>query len=95
MKAILVVDMPTSCSICPCSREGNSPSDKWKCQAVIEDSHFKWIDKSESIPEWCPLKPMPDREKANDGSNAEFKMIDGAWTSGFNACLDEILGETE
>lgn len=93
MKALLVVDMPTNCSICPCSREGNSPSDKWKCQAVIEDSHFKRIDESESIPEWCPLKPLPQKK--------EQELWDGRYTNyylyrcGWNDCLDAITGETE
>ena len=41
------------------------------------------------------IKPVPDREKTNDGSNVEFKMIDEAWTSGFNACLNEIIGGEE
>ena len=34
-------------------------------------------------PSWCPLKPVPDKVGV---------FID-EWADGYNACLEEILGE--
>lgn len=39
------------------------------------------------VPTWCPLKPLPHKLQAD-------WYTDG-YKEGFNACLDEILGETE
>lgn len=41
------------------------------------------------------LRPLPQREKANEGSHGWIGMIDNAWTQGFNDCLAEITGEME
>ena len=38
------------------------------------------------IPSWCPLKPMPHKLQAD-------WYADG-YKEGFNACLDEITGES-
>ena len=43
----------------------------------------------------CELRPMPKREKPNSKVTGEFKMIDKAWTQGYNACLAEITGGCE
>lgn len=37
-------------------------------------------------PSWCPLKPLPDRMRWGHSSD---------YICGYNACLDEIVGETE
>ena len=42
-------------------------------------------------PSWCPLKPLPNK-RVPDGS--ETDQIYGCYV-GWNACIDEILGETE
>ena len=42
-------------------------------------------------PSWCPLKPLPNK-RVPDGS--ETDQIYGCYV-GWNACIDEILGDTE
>ena len=47
-----------------------------------------WTDKMDGyFPDWCPLRPMPHKLRADWYSEG--------YREGFNACLDEILGETE
>ena len=48
-----------------------------------------FIDKD--VPSWCPLKPMPSQKclsLKDEHDDIIFQM-------GWNACLDEITGETE
>ena len=56
-KAILVMDMPESCSDCPCcyiprcevlekSLKTSEPSEIYECK-----------------PDWCPLKPVPEKKQ--------------------------------
>ena len=48
-------------------------------------------EKGEGVTAMCPLKPMPNK-RVLDGS--ETDQIYGCYV-GWNACIDEILGETE
>lgn len=82
MKAVIVVDMPESC--CNCKFYRFVHQDDWDrtetiC-TILGKMHDNGID---SKPSWCPLKPLPERDK---GMYALYSM-------GWNACLDEILGE--
>ena len=82
MKAILIIDIPNSCYDCPCYYE-----DKDKCevrnQRAIADI---------GIPSWCPLRQIPDRkEDLHYPCNEYLQAVNEGW----NACLDEITGETE
>ena len=82
MKAILIIDIPNSCYDCPCYYE-----DKDKCevrnQRAIADI---------GIPSWCPLRPLPNRkEDLHYPCNEYLQAVNEGW----NACLDEITGETE
>lgn len=48
-------------------------------------------------PTWCPLKPLPQKLDANDWNrmfSGEYEIRE-AKGYGYNACIDEILGETE
>ena len=87
MKAVLVIDMPSNCSDCPCEY------DYLICKAIYHK--LDYVDADNERPSWCPLRPLPkyrdNSKKPQD--NAEV-WIDGALT-GWNACLDEITGETE
>lgn len=101
MKAILVIDMPESCEECCCAyyTEGMYHD---CCQAVGYETDIEGyrnepfsfpFDKEYKgkRPEWCPLKPMPEFENAEDLTD----MYDAAFSSGWNSCLIEILGEKE
>ena len=84
MKAILVIDMPKDCWDCHLV-------DEWEnCNAIKMTSErygvsVKQYDKERAS--WCPLRPLPHKLQAD-------WYTDG-YKEGFNACLEEITGETE
>ena len=77
MKSILVVDTPKTCKECRCQM-------MLVCVPADEDID-EYVDPNTTIPEWCPLRPLPQRY--DEDAMREQK--------GWNRCLDEILGETE
>lgn len=89
MKAILVIDMPDDCPVCPMAH-WNKLDEFTGCEAVsgkkyaINDKEYA---ESSCRPSWCPLRPFPHKLQAD-------WYTDG-YKEGFNACLDEITGETE
>lgn len=92
MKKILILDVD-SCYFCPCSSAevgwlGNIT--RSVCQAKGEENTV-FMDGVSGVPEWCPLKPMPNK-RVPDGS--ETDQIYGCYV-GWNACIEEITGETE
>ena len=95
MKAILVIDeMPKNCSDCWLHRNEYSDYEKvWEdiCHNAEHECHV--LSKANYIkrPSWCPLKPMPDRKE--EGYPNDDYTIGKA--DGWNACIYEILGETE
>ena len=63
-KAILVIDMPETCSDCSCSFCG----DIWRCMAVNGRDIQTEVGLYEK-PSWCPLKPYDEdfiKEAVND-----------------------------
>lgn len=78
-KAILVIDMPKSCE--KCRFHLNYPKVKHYC--YIKQRAF-----DEDKPDWCPLKEVPKKKTHTLHSI-------GAWNSGYNACIDEILKGSE
>lgn len=100
MKAMLIIDMPKDCLECNLSHNGD-----FYCVATGNDCCDKGRSKD------CPLKPMPNKKeeisiddtkislKVNNHvvvHNINFeKAILYAKQRGFNACIDELLGEEE
>ena len=89
VKAILVLETPSSCMGCNfmhCEIEEN----KEYCEAR-EIRKQIYLEKEEK-PDWCPLKPMPNKntKQYSDG----YKYGKG-YQNGYNACIDEILGDKE
>lgn len=91
MKAILVMDMPSSCLECPIGKDMSIPIETCiKCpfgKCVIDEE-------TRTRPNWCPLKPEPQKQPTemktiNDDIN---KLV---FNEGYNACIDEILGDKE
>lgn len=97
MKAILVIDMPTECIECPFCRV--FADDK------LTETHCTWMattnkDGINTRAEWCPLKPLPQKKevkgdyyKQREIATDINELID--FDKGYNACLDEILGEKQ
>jgi len=56
--------------------------DRGKCQNTWEE-----VEDDCTRPSWCPLKPLPHKLQAD-------WYTDG-YKEGFNACHEEITGETE
>ena len=92
MKAILVIDMPSSCIDCRFCREIDEGTNAC-CEIMSEpgDSELcRMIDVSypQEKPDWCPLKPMPEKP--------DYPPInENSYVAGYNACIDEILGDKE
>ena len=84
-KSVLVIDTPENCISCSISRD---------CSNILEACTFCPItgkcvlDKdAEMIPEWCPLKPLP--EKMTGVVPTEHW---GGVKKGWNGCIDAITG---
>lgn len=77
MKAILVVDMPKCCDMCPLFYY-----EAFTCQGV-EYGVFndKWDIERQA---WCPLKPMPHSKQI------ENRWFSGDYSKGWNDCLEEL-----
>lgn len=95
-RAILVIDMPTSCRKCMCYVLGESNN---FC-AVTKFAIFN----GDTIPHHCPLKPVPEKIDVPDfddtikakNKNAEevgMYMYDRGHYRGYNLCIDKILGD--
>ena len=83
MKAVLVIDMPKDCGDCPCIHD-----ELWKCQA---DKQFREGTYYNGRPSWCPLRPLPKKMKRR----ATDEATDLIYSTGWNDCLAEMMGETE
>lgn len=88
-KAVLVMDMPESCSKCKFLYEFQGIK---KCQLmnVLYGGASKLSQNTftEKRHEKCPLSELPDKQKNNYYMNDKEKGI----VEGWNACLDEITG---
>ena len=89
MKAILVLEMPSSCMGCNflhCEIEEN----KEYCEAreIRKQIHLE----KEEKPDWCPLNPMIEKKEYKAGIEPVYIY---ERVKGYNACIDEILGDKE
>ena len=85
MKAILVIEMPSSCDKCPLF--GSHYSDM-TCRGNGRGINYPYP--KEVRQDWCPLKPMP-KKKPTIGKESENDIL--CMNAGYNACIDEILGD--
>ena len=79
MKAILVVDMPKNCDKCPLINGIH-------CMVTREEIEDPWGE----IERNCPLKPIPQRKLTDLEKTTDYSC---GWEQGYNACINEILGE--
>ena len=76
-KSVLVMDTPENCGKC------KFISGFW-CRAM----NGRRVPNNDVIPDWCPLKPLPEKDTKNHFPD-EFE--DG-YAAGWNGCIDEITG---
>ena len=84
MKAILVIDMPKNCIDCPCHFAGMST-----VVCGVNKKKLMSDDIETYKPDWCPLKPMPSKKPHTED------VLEVFINTGYNACIDEILGDKE
>lgn len=78
-KAVLVMDMPENCLHCKLQ-------DWFNCRIV------KGCHTGDTRPDWCPLRPMPEKREEHPAEYYEFGTLGVAYVSGYNNCIDKILG---
>lgn len=86
-KAILVIDMPTRCGECQVCASYQS------CAFSIREYWCSTNGKDvepDSKPDWCPLKPVPEKYDMHTAIAQNFDD-DGDYELGWNDCLDKIL----
>lgn len=87
-KAVLVMDMPSKCRECLCWSINNRGD-------AICKAKRKFIDTGDgSKPNWCPLRELPEKKDLKELAKHSLGE-DYIWSEGWNACINEILGEQE
>ena len=86
-KALLVMDMPEKgCISCVIGRNHSIPLEVCiYCPISGKNAIGK---EAEIIPDWCPLKPVPEKEICEYFSIGRQIRT---WREGWNACIDKIL----
>lgn len=80
-KAILVMDMPSGCIKCPLY--------DYVPSSCFLTNKFQNNIGEDFKPDWCPLRELPQKKKANTNTTAYDKAVQ----IGYNTCIDEILKE--
>ena len=96
-KSVLVIDTPEhGCISCLIGRNHSNILETCiYCPIVGKCVLGK---EAETIPDWCPLKPLPEKMEMIGKYNQEYFQKGGKMPSykvGWNACIDEITGEEE
>ena len=93
-KSVLVIDTPGSCMGCNffiC--DGDTNMDSCMARETAKSVDLEKYDK----PDWCPLKPLPEKMKVTGLYNGEYFKAGGkppSYKIGWNACIDAIAGES-
>lgn len=84
MKAVLVMET------LECCEEYKFLDNKQEC--ILQDEVDNLLsDTFEELKESCPLKPMPEKKYWKPSSGITLQMYGTGW----NACIDEIIGGEE
>lgn len=90
-KSVLVMDTPESCINCKVGQ--NMSNCMETCIRCPIAGKCTLDEEAESIPDWCPLKPLPEKfDNENDRKLGDFEPL---FKIGWNACIDEITGEVK
>ena len=80
-KGIIVVGLPESCAFCDIGSITKS-NGTIRCRATRLD-----VD-DEIKPEWCPIKPIPQKKKKYGIDSRRLKSFKNGW----NAAIDKMMG---
>lgn len=88
-KAVLVFDMPENCINCKIGVNRSIPIEvciqcpiTGKCTIDVE---------TESRPDWCPMKELPEMCRITGASGQTKDYVNG-YRTGWNDCIDIITG---
>lgn len=95
MKAVLVIDMPTSCEDCHL----RLALDRHRC-INTKENRLRWCGDedgfytSDTKPSWCPLRPLPKKKIVLEHRIGGYTVngVEMTQAHGWNACLDAITG---
>lgn len=94
-KSVLVMDSPEKgCISCLIGRNQSNCLETCICCPIAGKVALN--EEAETIPDWCPLKPLPERMKVTGIYNGDYFRSGGkppSYKIGWNDCLDEITGE--
>ena len=83
-KAILIIDIPDSCSKCPFVEHED---EGWLyCSIHNGDTAFAF-----KRAEWCPLKPMPEKQEVSGYDGYCMNQCCTRRERGWNDCINKIL----
>lgn len=63
---------------------------------LMTEEHYDC--ESKSRPDWCPLKPLPEKMKVTGLYNGEYFKAGGkppSYKIGWNKCIDAVTGEVK
>ena len=94
-KVMLIMDMPSSCLDCPCSKfNPNIKTEcRWQCEA--NGMELSEINLDIERPILCPLRECPTKKDEFEMDIIHHESLDLGKRIGYNACIDEILGGGE
>ena len=84
-KAVLLMDVPETCldcNLCVLDTDG-SISCYYNKREICSN-----VGENNSRPNWCPLRPLPDRKEITETYKWEDRLP--SFKCGWNWCLDEI-----
>lgn len=94
-KSVLVIDTPKSCYNCPfgteyydiCIYKGNCELAEHlgKIMTLVTEEYYGF--ESKSRPDWCPLKPLPEK-MTGVTPTFHYDSIKAGW----NGCFNKITG---
>lgn len=86
-KAVLVMDTTNCCDECILSSIAYDSElfEEGECYCIIQMKSVDDIAEG-SKPDWCPLKPMPEKIKFDS-------LINGSYEQGWNDYIDEICNK--
>lgn len=92
MRAMLVIEMPDMCNECPmCNADTGFMGDITRSECrIMKRDNLVYMDGT-GLPEWCPLKALPERQKVRAGTGGYTR----GFTAGFNKFRYLLTGDTE